>query len=93
MPEALWEVKSPASLCWHRWGEAHFVFDPASGQTHFINELANQIIKFLSGAALTADSLYSNLLETYFVDDDPVLLDAIRATLKQLDDLGLIVEA
>jgi PqqD family protein of HPr-rel-A system len=90
MPEVVWGVKSPAELCWHRWGEAHFVFDPASGQTHFLNELGAQSIRILADTALTAEGLYAHFLAQYSIEDDRVLLDSIRATLKQLDDLGLV---
>ena len=90
MPEAVWRAKSPEELCWHQWGEAHFVFDPRSGQTHFLNELGAKILRLLTGPPLTGNSIYTNILKIYSVDNDSALMDAIRETLGQLDDLGLV---
>lgn len=88
-----WCARSPGDLGWHQWGEAHFAFDPASGQTHFLNELAAETIKLLSAEKLSAEKLYTRLIQLYAVDEDAALLTSLQTTLAQLDELGLIARA
>ena len=77
---------------WRRWGEAHFVFHPASGQTHFLNEIAAAILHALELGPVTAADLQS-LVTTRFeiqIEDFATLQESIAETLGSLDRLGLV---
>ena len=85
-----WTRLADDRLIWRQWGEAHFVFHPASGQTHFLNEIAAFAVQRLAeGPASTAD-LCAATCDAYDVEDGPDLRDAIAHTLLNLDLLGLV---
>ena len=90
-PGRRWRVDPDARLRWRSWGEAHFAFDPRSGQTHFLNELAVEVYTLLQKSPHDADDLYRAMLARHDVDDDDSFAEALNSTLMVLDRLGLIV--
>ena len=85
-----WRTREPSDLRWHNWDQAHFVFDPASGQTHFLNELGAFIVDLLSNSTLTIDEIRSAIQDHLDTEYDPLLVDALHDTVGELDNLGLI---
>ena len=77
-------------LIWRQWGEAHFVFHPASGQTHFLNELAAFAVRAIACAPKSTAEIYTAMLAAYALDDAPDLREALRDILVNLDHLGLV---
>lgn len=90
-PHVRWTVDPSAELLWRSWGEAHFAFDPRSGQTHFLNSLATEIYHLLDSSGRTVDDVYRVLLDRHAVDEDDALRDAIETTLNVLDRLGVVL--
>ncbi len=80
-----------AGLLWRSWGDAHFAFDPRSGQTHFLNSVAVEVYHLLEGGGLEVGEIYQALLARYDIDDDEALQSAIETSLTVLDRLGIVM--
>lgn len=91
---ARWRVVSPDRLTPRHWGEETILFNQASGQTHYLNQLAWEVLsRLMRGGPLTWEALIASLADCC----EPELLDrsapAISALLEELDSLGLIEPA
>lgn len=90
MAPTSWFVPRPGALKWRAWDASFVVFDPASGDTHFLNGLAGAVLKLLeSGPASFEDVIRA--LEN--ASDGPIDIDLhedIRALIDKLDGVGLI---
>lgn len=79
MSAEIWTVPKDARLEWRQWGRLTVVFNPASGNTHLLNDLSARVLSSLETRASTLEELqhaYSSDLE---------------ALVAELDDLGLVV--
>ena len=85
-----WSLKPPGEFGKLTWSDVSFVFDPSSGQTHFLNEVSVGIIDVLRRGPLPAPLLADRIRERYAIDEDERLLDAIVNALDQMDALGLV---
>ncbi len=94
MPEpkpSRWHVPPDAELHWRSWDEQeHLVYHAQSGDTHYLNPVAAEVLRYLQGSSATADELTRQLAGTIGVEADNALLDQIEQLLGQLDELGLI---
>jgi PqqD family protein of HPr-rel-A system len=86
----LWTRQADDRLTWRNWGEAFFVFHPASGQTHFLNEIAAFAVRRLADGPLSTAQICAATCDAYEIEDGPDLRDAIAETLVSLDMLGLV---
>lgn len=91
MPNRRWMADPAAGLLWRSWGDAHFAFDPRSGQTHFLNSVAVEVYQLLEGDGLDVGEIYQALLARYAIDDDDALQSAIETSLTVLDRLGIVM--
>lgn len=89
-PAPRWKAVAGDDLCWRHWGEASYVFDARSGQTHFLNALAVEILQVLGEAPKTADEACRILLDRYGADDDEDFRVAVATSLSVMDNLGLV---
>ena len=85
-----WTVDCTPPLGHHQWGDAHFVFHPASGQTHYLNQACAEIIAFLVEAPVGAEAIFQHLLAHQTIDDEPELREAIGRVIALLEQLGVI---
>lgn len=88
----VWSAPRFPDFEFRHWQGATFVFDPASGRTHYLNEAAAEILMRLAEAPGSTDSLLEAMLGDHPSDDPAAFLDAGRRVLVLLDQLGLIVE-
>ena len=89
-----WTRQTGDRLAWRHWGEAYFVFHPASGQTHFLNELAAFAVRLLEqGPPQSTAEIYTATRLAYALEDEPDLRDALAEILVNLDHLGLVERA
>lgn len=80
-------------LAWRQWNGKFVVFNPASGDTHFLNALAGAILQLLESEVLTVEQIVSHLQD---VSDDPLddeLVDEIHHLVEKFDTVGLIEPA
>lgn len=79
------------ALVWETIGEANFVYHPASGQTHYLNQLGAWLLTALESRAHTAAELIAALLAAHAAEPSAELDDAVAGTLRVLHGLGLIL--
>lgn len=89
-----WRLNPHCKLHWRRWDNDHVLFNAASGQTHFLNELGALTLQLLSQQALDGQTLIQALADHFddFVLDEE-LLGYVDTMLEDLDNLGLIEPA
>ena len=68
------------------WDEETFVFNPASGDTHLLNEVALAILQSLSLRPATFEALVEEFLEQDTVESRQILIEQLQ----QLELTGLI---
>lgn len=87
----LWRAApDSAPLRWKRWGEACFAYHPASGQTHFLNELAAWILAYLADSTASSVEVAAAIATAHDGARTSELDVAVEATLKTLAGLGLV---
>lgn len=79
---------SPPLSC--HWGEAHFVFHPESGQTHFVNESCAEVLAVVQQHPSTVPEIHAKLLARYGIDEDEELLASIGSIVELLERLGVL---
>ena len=66
------------------------VFNPASGDTHFLNGLAGDILKFLETGPATIEEILNHLQEASGKHLDRELTEQIGGLVEQFDAVGLV---
>ena len=77
-------------MVYHQWGEGHFVFHPASGQTHYLNQACVDVLSLLAEQPCNNETIYQQLLERYSIDEDAELREAIARVIALLEQLGVV---
>ena len=83
--ETRWQTRHFDQLIHQTWETETFVFNPASGNTHVLNEAAFMMLQQLASTPSTDDQLAQD-----FNADSPALRDALLQQLQQLEMAGLI---
>ncbi|MBF0270873.1 MAG: HPr-rel-A system PqqD family peptide chaperone [Magnetococcales bacterium] len=87
---APWRWMAPHAAHWLRepFGTSHLLFNPASNETHILNDLAIATLEQLQQAPANG----SELLERLGLDpQDPQTIQPYARLLRDLDLLGLII--
>ena len=92
-PDIHWRAKNFQSLLIEEWEDGFTVFQPDSGQTHFLAPAAMDVLAKLHDAR--EETLAEELIRTYLADgfsetSGSSLPVVVQATLDQLNELGLI---
>ena|SRR3974390_3281385 len=87
----LWQVP-PNRLRWQCWDDEFIVYNVASGQTHYLNNLAKDVLKYFEDEPGTISGLISDI---QIGDNIPSPIsapfcDQICALIQEFDSLGLI---
>jgi PqqD family protein of HPr-rel-A system len=90
LPRMRWRVPPDCELLWERFEPEFVVFDPRSGCTHLLNEMAAAALKTLASRALDARELSELLAAEFRVSADEELLDRVAEMLDYLDAMGLV---
>ena len=85
-----WTVPGANALKWRHWDGSFVVFNPASGDTHFLNGLAGAILKFLEAGPATIEELLNHLEEVSGNPLDGELTEQIGRLVERFDAVGLI---
>jgi PqqD family protein of HPr-rel-A system len=89
-PAMRWRVPPDCELLWERFEPEFVVYDPRSGCTHLLNEMAATALKTLAGHALDARELAHHLANDFHVPADDELVDRVTEMLEYLDAMGLV---
>ncbi|MBX3438069.1 MAG: HPr-rel-A system PqqD family peptide chaperone [Planctomycetaceae bacterium] len=85
-----WIVRSPQDLLWRTWGTDSLLFDPRSGDTHLLDEVARNGLLCLQEEPLHAGQLAQRLSEWLDLDLDDELRQYVDVLLRRFFDAGLI---
>lgn len=85
-PDAIWTTPNFAQLLTKQWDDEVFVFNPASSETHLLNEGAFALLNALHAQPAST----RELLASYLPADQADLHDAFVAQIEQLALVGLI---
>ncbi len=75
------------------WGDESIVYNPRSGETHQLNELAVEILKILEAQPASLTALTQKICTAFLVEDQDDLTNQLELLVGQLDSLGLIEPA
>lgn len=84
--EYFWRACNFDALLHETWEGETFVFNPASNETHLLNQAAFALLAYLSDTP----SGTSELLERFAANTSPEIVEALRLHLQQLETIGLI---
>lgn len=93
MESTSWSVPPTNALKWRHWDSHFVVFNPASGDTHFLNDFAGAILQFLQAGPATIPELLEHLEKSRGTPIEPELTQQIQALIEQFDEFGLIEPA
>jgi PqqD family protein of HPr-rel-A system len=81
-------LKPGQGLVWNELPRGAWVFDPSTGETHFLSGLPALIVELVASQPIKED----DLLREITASDDPAaeLLSQLQAALHQLEEAGLI---
>ncbi|MEX2216151.1 MAG: HPr-rel-A system PqqD family peptide chaperone [Phycisphaeraceae bacterium] len=85
-----WTVRPQADLRWRCWDGEYVVFHPPSGDTHFLNPIAGEVLRYLEHRAGGVVELSHHLSDTFELPADEDLANQVRHCLAQFRELGLI---
>ena len=86
----LWKVRDGDQLRWRCWDDEHVVFDPLSGDTHVLNEIAALALKRLDAGALDCSDLSERIAAELDLQADEAMFRHMERLLLKFEDLGLI---
>jgi len=72
------------------WGGESIVYNPRSGETHQLNELAVEILTILEAQPASLTILTQKICTIFLVEDQEDLTNQLERLVGQLDSLGLI---
>lgn len=90
----LWSLASPAQLFIRVWedDETAVAYDARSGDTHLIEPLGLEVLSLLRDEPNTIESINLQLASLYAPEDHVSVFDLIPTILRDMHDVGLIVE-
>jgi len=86
-----WRLNPTCQLHWRCWDSDYILFNVASGQTHFLNDLGAFTLELVAEQTLDKEALLEALalrFEDFVIDDE--LREYVATMLEDLDNLGLI---
>ena len=81
-----WAAKNYPELLQETWDEETFIFNPASGHTHVLNEVATALLQNLAQTPSSSKTLIHDFLPDASAAEQKILIQQ----LEQLELLGLI---
>ncbi len=85
-----WALKLVPPLHSKQWESAQFIYDPASGQTHYLNSTCGEVLSLLAEQPLSSDALYRQILANHASAEDPKFQDALSDIMLLLEQLGVV---
>lgn len=93
-PVGHWQAPDLDQFHWASWGEGEsFLYNPASGQTHLLNDLGRALLDSLADDAQTAQSLADGLYHPECGLSPGSFTDIVQQHLAQLALLQLVQPA
>lgn len=93
-PNVTWRVSTASQLPMHNWDGDYVVYNPLSGNTHILDIVTGEVLKFIAAGPAPASAIngrIANFLE--LPAEDGNIARHVDEILDLLDDLGLIEPA
>lgn len=84
-----WIGIQAASLLWEDLGDGFALFQPRSGQTHFLTELAGLVLRCLGSEGVPFDAIVHSVAEEAELEVDTELTENLEVVLMRFEYLGL----
>ena len=90
MESRSWAVPPTTKLKWRRWRDELVVFNPASGDTHYLNAVAGAVLAQFERGPATLDDILRAVEARADEPLDSETATEIRELVERLDSVGLI---
>ncbi len=84
------ELRAQADLRWQEWDDEFVVYNPVSGDTHFLDYLSAQGLKRLQKRAMSMEQLVDDLADSLTIGAHDALGDYVSRLVSELVELGLV---
>jgi PqqD family protein of HPr-rel-A system len=74
----------------HCWDGDYVVYNPLSGNTHFLDIMSGEVLEAIIAGRTTLRQLCAHMAEFLDVANDARIEESVREILTALDELGLI---
>ncbi len=91
MAHSEWSLVSELKLETFTWDDESVIYNLASGDTHHLNSSAHWVLEQLQLRAMSVANLTSAAVTEGLMDDDNKTESLLEETLKQLQDIDLLV--
>lgn len=85
-----WRILPKKGLLWEYFENDYILYNPFSGETHLLNEIAAEALNLLQNEPLSLESLTQRLCTVLSVKNDPASRLQVQSLLKEFEELGLI---
>ena len=85
----LWRLPPDSEFNWTQCGDEHIVFHPASGETHYLNDLSALTLRFLEAEPATIADLSSRITDFLGTDTSKDMEQQLDCLLARFDQLGV----
>ncbi|MCP4993011.1 MAG: HPr-rel-A system PqqD family peptide chaperone [Gammaproteobacteria bacterium] len=89
----MWVATDPSNLLWEEWKWDYAVFNPCTGQTHYLDPLPAEILRLVCQTPHTTHTISKYLAAESEVECDTVWKEKITSLVKELYRLDLIEPA
>jgi PqqD family protein of HPr-rel-A system len=79
-------------LLWEQFGDEYVVYNRRSGETHFLNLTAAEVLRILQGGPATLPAVAAQIRDLFDVEteEEPALIQHISRVIQEFDHVGLI---
>jgi PqqD family protein of HPr-rel-A system len=85
-----WIGLPEAALLWERFDDEYLVYNRRSGQTHFLNATAAEVLKLLQTEASTPAMLEARISKMFDMEEGISVAQYISGVIQEFDHAGLI---
>lgn len=85
-----WVGLPEAILLWEQYDEDYLVYNGHSGETHFLNVTAAEVLKSLQTGPMALPELVAELQLMFDMDDEHALAQHISRVIQEFEHVGLI---
>ena len=86
----VWRLPPESKFNWTQCGDEHIVFHPASGETHYLNDLSALTLRFLEAKPATIADLSSRIADFLGADTSRDMEQQLASLLARFDQLGVV---
>lgn len=87
---SVWVALNEKELLWEQFEDEFLVFSERSGETHFLNLTAAEVLIRLQAGPGTLSEVVADLCEAFDMEENPVLAEQIAAVIKGFEHEGLV---